>query len=73
MQKKNIRNVHSTRTQALLENQRIDTLSAHRVEITTWITDGHKAKSDQVMILLLFIQQGGVSFRKQAFSLSAVG
>jgi len=31
------------------------------------------AKGDQVMILLLFIQQGGVSFRKQAFSLSAVG
>ena len=43
------------------------------MEITTWITDGHMAKSDQVMILLLFIQQGGVSFRKQAFSLSAVG
>jgi hypothetical protein len=43
------------------------------VEITTWITDGHMAKSDQAMILLLFIQQGVVSFRKQAFSLSAVG
>ena len=31
------------------------------------------AKSDQEMVLLLFIQQGGVSFRNQPFTLSAVG
>ena len=51
----------------------LDTLIAHRVEITTWITDGHIAQRDQAMILLLFFQQCGVSFRKQAFNLSAVG
>ena len=30
------------------------------------------AKSDEAMILLLFIQQDGVSFRNQPFTLSAV-
>ena len=37
---------------ALLETEGRDTLSAHGVEITTWITDGRMAKSDQAMILL---------------------
>ena len=50
----------------------IDTLTAHGVEIRVGITDGHMAQRDQAMILLLFFQQRGVSFRKQAFSLSAV-
>ena len=57
---------------ALLEKVRIDMLIAHGVEITMQITDGHMAQRDQAMILLLFFQQCGVSFRKQAFSLSAV-
>ena len=51
----------------------IDTLIAHGVEVTMQITDGHMAQRDQVMILLLCFQQRGVSFRKQAFPLSAVG
>ena len=54
-------------------SKRIDTLIAHGLDITTQITDGHMAKRDQAMILLLFFQQRGVSFRKQAFPLSAVG
>ena len=54
-------------------SKRIDTLIAHGLEITMWITDGHTAKRDQAMILLLFFQQHGVSFRKQAFPLSAFG
>ena len=52
---------------ALLEKQRIDTLIAHRVEITTWITDGHMAQGDQAMILLLFFQQRDVSFTSKPF------
>ena len=54
-------------------SKRIDTLIAHGLDITTQITDGHMAKRDQAMILLLFFQQRGVSFRKQAFPLSAAG
>ena len=38
-------------TQALLEKQRIDTLSAHRLEIRTRITDRHMAKSNQATAL----------------------
>ena len=37
-------------------NKGIDTLSAHRVEITTQITDRNMTKRDQVMILLPFFQ-----------------
>ena len=48
-------------------SKRIDTLIAYGVEITTWITDGHMAQSDQAMMMLLFFQQRGVSFRKQHF------
>ena len=58
-------------TQALLEKQGIGTHYTWGGDHTQ-ITDRHMAKSDQAMILLLFIQQDGVSFRKQAFSLSAV-
>ena len=58
---------------ALLEKQGIDTLSAHGVENTTQITDGHTAQKDQAMILLHFFQQRGVTFSNQAFTLSAVG
>ena len=54
-------------------SKEIGTLIAHWVEITRWITDGHIAQRDQAMILLLFFQHCGVSFRKQAFNLSAVG
>ena len=36
-------------------------------------TDRHMAQRVQAMILLLFFQQRGVGFRKQASSLSAVG
>ena len=52
--------------------KRIDTLISHEIEITMRITDGHMHR-DEAMILLLFFQQRGVSFKKQAFSLSAVG
>ena len=51
----------------------IDTLIAHGVEVTSQITDGHMAQRGQAMVLLLFFQQHGASFRQQAFSLSAVG
>ena len=57
---------------ALLEKQGIDTLSAHGVENTTQITDGHTAQKDQAMILLHFFQQRGVTFSNQAFTLSPV-
>jgi len=56
-----------------LRSKGIDPLIAHGVEITTGITDGHMAQRVQSMILLLFFQQRGVSFRQQAFPLSAVG
>ena len=55
-----------------LEKQGIDTLSAHGVENTTQITDGHTAQKDQAMILLHFFQQRGVTFSNQAFTLSPV-
>ena len=58
---------------ALLEKQGIDTLSAHGVENTTQITDGHTAQKDQAMILLHFFQQCGITFSNHAFTLSAVG
>ena len=54
-------------------SKRIDPLIAHGVEITMRITDRHMAQIVQAIILLLFFQQRGVSFRKQAFPLSAVG
>ena len=56
-----------------LEKQGIDTLSAHGVENTTQITDGHTAQKDQAMILLHFFQQCGITFSNHAFTLSAVG
>ena len=58
---------------ALLEKQRNRPTNCswgrdHNVD-----TDRHMAQRVQAMILLLFFQQRGVSFRKQASSLSAVG
>jgi len=57
---------------ALLEKQRNRPTNCswgrdHNVD-----TDRHMAQRVQAMILLLFFQQRGVSFRQQAFPLSAV-
>ena len=60
-------------TQALLEKQKNRHTKCSQGRDHNLITDRHMAKSDQEMVLLLFIQQGGVSFRNQPFTLSAVG
>ena len=66
------RNTYWAMNMLYWRSKRVDTLIAHGVEITTRITDVHMAKRDQAMILLLFFQQRGVSFRQQAFPLPTV-
>ena len=50
------RNMGSNMNVLYWRNKGIDTLSAHRVEITTQITDRNMTKRDQAMILLPFFQ-----------------
>ena len=57
---------------ALLEKQRNTHTICSGGRFRNMDTDTQMAKRDQAMNLLLFFHQHGVSFRNQAFSLSAV-
>ena len=57
---------------ALLEKQRNTHTICSGRRFRNMDTDTQMAKRDQAMNLLLFFHQHGVSFRNQAFSLSAV-